>query len=87
MQRSKPAPVRQKHLFSFLGLQIIPTNVNDLLIQPYTPNKTHLCWNLLKKLIYFLQMLWFVVDWRPPSGTFRPETLFFDEIRVRTPTS
>ena len=51
-----------------------------IFIHPNTP-KTHLRWNRFKKLISFLQVLWFWVDWRPSSGTFRPETLFFDQIR------
>ena len=61
-KKDNSAPVAEKYLFLFPGLPIIPTNVNDLFIQPYTPNKNHLRWNRPKKLIYFLQVLWFVVD-------------------------
>ena len=46
-------------------------------IQPYTPNKTHLRWNRLKKITSFLNVLWLLVDWRPPSGQLRPETFVF----------
>ena len=34
----------------FVGL---PKHANDLLIQPYTPNKTHLRWNRRKKIYIF----------------------------------
>ena len=82
MQKTQSAPVHQTHLFSFLGLPRIPTNVNDNFIQPYTPNHKYVHWNRLNKLVYFLQVLWFLVDWRPLSGKARPETLFFNQIRV-----
>ena len=65
------------YLFWFLGQPTIPTNVNDVFIQPYTPNKTLLRWNRFKKWISFLQVSWFLVDWRPPSGPFRPEAQHF----------
>ena len=54
MQKPESALVRQKPFICILGLQIIPANVNDLSIQPYAPNKIHLPWNRLKKLVSFL---------------------------------
>ena len=83
MQKPKSAPVRRFLLF--LGLPIIPTIVNDMFIQPYTSNKTYLRWNRLKNLISFLQVLWFLVDWRPLPGTNLPGALFFNQIRVPPP--
>ena len=73
MQKPKSARVRQKTCIFFLGSPIFPTNVNDIFIQPYTPNEIHLRWKRLKKLICFLQVLWFLVDWRPTSGKHRLE--------------
>ena len=78
----------KKHLFLFLGLPRTPTNVNDLFIQPYTPNHKDMHWNRLKQLVSLLDFLGFWTDSDPrqansvqkSSGKIRPETLYSDQI-------
>ena len=80
MQKPKSGPDPHKHLSLFLGLPRTPTNVNDLFIQPYTPNHKDMHWNRLKKLVSLPGFWWVLVGWRPPPGNVRPETLFFDKM-------
>ena len=79
VQQPKSALARQKTFVSISWItNIIPTNVNDIFIQPYIPNRTRLRWNRL----YFLQVVWLLVDWRPLSGKFRPETQHFGNPKI-----
>ena len=81
MQKPKSGPAANKYLFLFLGLPRTPTNVNDLFIQPYTPNRKDMHWNRLKKLVSLPDFLWVLDGWRPQSGKCRSETLFFVQIQ------
>ena len=65
VQKPKSGPAAKNHLFLFLGLPRTPTNVNDLFIQPYTPNHKHMHWNRLKKFVSLPVFLRFWTDGDP----------------------
>ena len=54
VQKPKSGAAAKTYLFLFLGRPRTPTNVNDLFIQPYTPNHKDMHWNRLEQLVSLL---------------------------------